>query len=76
MNFFAYNYDGKPFEFLGIAHICALIAIVLFSLYLLRYRKSDETVHRKVRITMAVILLLDESAWRLWNIYHCMLAPF
>jgi hypothetical protein len=24
MTLFAYNYDGKPFEFLGTAHICAL----------------------------------------------------
>ena len=70
MNFFAYNYDGKPFKFLGTAHICALVAIVLLNLYLLRYRKTSERARRKVRITMAVILFLDEFAWHLWNIYY------
>lgn len=68
--FFAYDYIGKPFEFFGAAHIGALLAILLLNLFLLRYRKEDESVRRKVRIAMAAVMWLDESAWHLWNIYH------
>lgn len=68
--FFAYDYRGEPFIFFGTAHIVALLAIVLLNIYLLRYRKKDETTRKKVRIILTSILLLDESAWHIWNIYH------
>lgn len=70
MNLFALDYTGAPFEFLGAAHIGALIAILLLNIYLLRFRKADESVRRKVRTTLAIIMLLAESAWHLWNVYH------
>jgi len=68
--FFSYEYSGKPFEFFGIAHIGALLAILLLNLSLLRFKNSDENTRRKVRITMAVVMWVDEAAWHLWNIYH------
>jgi len=68
--FFSYEYSGKPFEFFGIAHIGALLAILLLNLFLLQFKNSDENTRRKVRITMAIILWVNEAAWHLWNIYH------
>jgi len=69
-SFFAYDYQGAPFEFLGIAHIGALLFLAGLNIFLLRYRQKDELTRKKVRITLAIILLLDESAWHLWNIVH------
>ena len=70
MNVFAYEYNGKPFEFLGIAHITALLLIVLLNLYLLRFRKAEEETRRKVRLWMVIVLYTAEISWHLWNIAH------
>jgi len=69
-SFFTIDYTGKPFEFFGIAHIGALTAILLLNIFLLRFKNEDEAIRKKVRITLAVIMWLDESAWHLWNIYN------
>lgn len=68
--FFSYEYSGKPFEFFGIAHIGALLAILLLNVFLLQFKSKDESVRRKVRIVMAVVMWVDEAAWHLWNIVH------
>lgn len=68
--FFAYDYTGTPFVFFGSAHIGALAVILLLNLYLMRYRNRDEKTRRRVRITLAVVILADESAWHIWNICH------
>lgn len=69
-DFFALDYAGAPFQFLGAAHVGALLFWVALNLFLLRYKHKDESVRRKVRVALAVILWLDESAWHLWNIAH------
>jgi hypothetical integral membrane protein (TIGR02206 family) len=69
-NFFGYEYSGKPFEFFGIAHIGALLTILLLNIFLLQFKNKDEKARRKVRITMAVVMWVDEASWHLWNIYH------
>lgn len=68
--FFTYDYTGDPFIFFGAAHLGALLVIFLLNLFLLRYRNKDEITRKKVRIILTVILLLDESAWHIWNIVH------
>ena len=65
--FFAGDYPGPAFEFLGAAHLGALFLIVLLNLYLLRYKKADEKTRSRVRWTMAIILWLNEIAWHAWN---------
>lgn len=47
-----------------------MLIILLLNLYLLRFKRKDESTRIKLRFTLAIILLLDESAWHLWNIYH------
>ncbi len=69
-SFFAYDYQGAPFEFLGIAHIGALLFLMGLNFFLLRYRHKDELTRKKVRVTLAIILWLDEASWHLWNIVH------
>jgi len=70
MNFFAYDYTGGEFIMFDPAHLAALGVILLLNLYLLRFRGRDEAARRRVRTAIAVILLLDESAWHIWNISH------
>ncbi len=68
--FFAYDYTGEPFIFLGAAHIGVLLIIFLLNLFLLRYKNKPQEVRRKVCLAITIVLLLDESSWHLWNIYH------
>ena len=65
--FFAGNYLGTPFQFLGIAHLGALTFLLLLNLYLLRYRNSTEAAKVKVRWVLALILWINEFAWHYWN---------
>jgi len=69
-SFFGTNYTGKPFAFFDAAHIGALLAIFLLNIFLLRYRGKDEAVRRKVRLTMAIVLWVNEASWHLWNIAY------
>jgi hypothetical integral membrane protein (TIGR02206 family) len=69
-SFFTTNYTGKPFEFLGAAHIGALLCLVLLNLLLQGCKRMDESARKKVRVILAVILWLDEAAWHLWNIAY------
>ncbi len=69
-DFFTQDYTGAPFEFFGTAHIAALLFLVLLNIFLQRYRGRDETVRKKVRLTLAILLWLDEAAWHIWNIAY------
>lgn len=65
--FFARDYTGEPFTFLGVAHLGALLVIILFNLYLLRFKGSDEAARARVRRGMALVLWANEFGWHAWN---------
>ncbi len=65
--FFAGNYPGPAFEFLGTAHLAALAALVLLNLLLLTFRKADEATKQRIRWIMALVLWGNEIAWHTWN---------
>lgn len=65
--FFAGDYPGPAFEFLGTAHLAAISALLLLNLYLLRYRKADDPARSRLRWTLALILWGNEFAWHYWN---------
>jgi len=67
--YFAKNWTGAPFYFLGIAHMIALLSILAFNLYLLRYKAKDEAARSKVPWMMAIILWGNELGWHFWNVY-------
>lgn len=54
--FFAGNYPGPAFEFLGTAHLAALLCLLALNLYLIRFRNADEKTKNKIRWTLALIL--------------------
>ena len=41
--FFAKDFTGGEFAFMGTAHLIALFVIVLFNFYLLRYKAKSES---------------------------------
>lgn len=65
--FFARDYTGAPFEFLGLAHIITLLLIVLLNIYLLRFKSKPESARHKVRLIMAAVLIANEIGWHVWN---------
>lgn len=65
--FFAGDYPGPAFQFLGPAHLGALLALILLNVYLLRFRHADERTRSRVRWTLALILWGNEIAWHVWN---------
>ncbi len=65
--FFAGDYPGPAFEFLGAAHIGALAFLFLLNLSLLRFKGADERTRSRVRWTLALILWGNEIAWHAWN---------
>ena len=68
--FFAYDYNGAPFIPFGIAHITALIFLLLLNLGLTRFKNQAEITKQRVRTALAIALWTDESLWHFWNIYH------
>jgi len=65
--FFASDYSGPAFEFLGITHIGALVFLILLNLLLIRYRNAEDKSKAAIRWTLALILWGNEFAWHYWN---------
>jgi len=65
--FFAGDYPGPAFEFLGTAHIVALICVTLLNLLLLSFRNAEDKTKRRIRWTLALILWGNEIIWHYWN---------
>ena len=65
--FFAGDYPGPAFEFLGTAHLVALACLVLLNLVLILSRNADDKTKSKIRWRLALILLANEIAWHYWN---------
>jgi hypothetical integral membrane protein (TIGR02206 family) len=67
-DFFSLNYSGAPFELFGPAHLVALVVVVALNLAIVAYRWRFTTGQRRgLRYTLAVVLLINESLWHLWN---------
>ena len=66
--FFTSNYSGAPFAFLGPAHLAALGCILLLNLILIRFKGSSESTRRKIRISMGIILWINEASYHIWAI--------
>jgi hypothetical integral membrane protein (TIGR02206 family) len=64
--FFAVDYAGVPFEFLGAAHIGALLAILALNLLLIRVREAEPATRSRVRWGLAIVLWTSEASWHLW----------
>ncbi|HEX2994635.1 MAG TPA: TIGR02206 family membrane protein [Anaerolineales bacterium] len=66
-DFFAADYKGGAFVFLGPAHLAALGTLVLLNLLLLRFKHASDGTKNTVRWVMALTLWINEFAWHYWN---------
>ncbi len=64
------DYHGAPFVTFGGRHLVAMIAIALFGAYMLRHRGADEATRRRGRLTLAVMLVVNELSWHVWAAYY------
>jgi hypothetical integral membrane protein (TIGR02206 family) len=65
--FFAGDYHGQAFQFLGPSHLAALGVLILLNLLLLQFKNASDGTKTRVRWTLALILWLNELAWHYWN---------
>ena len=65
--YFALDYTGAPFQLFGVPHLTYL-GITLAACVFMFFWKPDEATRRRYRISMAVLMVLVESSWHIWNI--------
>lgn len=65
--FFTRDYNGQPFDLFGIAHLSALVFVLLLNLLLIRNKVADDKTKRRTRWTLALILWGNEIVWHIWN---------
>ncbi|GAB4503089.1 MAG: hypothetical protein Fur0043_00810 [Anaerolineales bacterium] len=66
--FFACDYAGAPFDLFGAAHLGGLLALLTFNLLLTRFASALTRTRGLLRLTLALTLYLNESAWHLWKV--------
>lgn len=69
--FFAEEYAGAPFVFLGPAHLIALglIGLIVFSLFGIR-KSISEKLRKQIRYGLAGLLIINQIARHLWMAYY------
>jgi len=68
--FFVKDYTGAPFELFGPAHLIALGLVLLVNLIIVVTRKRFTPRGKLIfRNGLAVLLILNETAWHLWNYF-------
>jgi hypothetical integral membrane protein (TIGR02206 family) len=65
--FFAENFHGPAFEYLGDFHLAALGFLIALNLLLLLFRNASDGTKGAVRWLLALILVGNEVAWHYWN---------
>ena len=65
--YFTANYTGPAFQFLGAAHLGAIVFLVLLNLFLIRFKDSRDGTKAAVRWLLALIMLVSEAAWHYWT---------
>ena len=66
--YFVKDYTGSGFILFGTVHLVTLLVIVLFILFLMRFKGASEETRLKVRWSLAIVLWLVEGSWHIWNI--------
>lgn len=65
--FFAKDFTGSPFIFLGPAHLVAMACIVLLNFALLPLKNASAESRKRATLVMALILWGNEIGWHIWN---------
>jgi hypothetical integral membrane protein (TIGR02206 family) len=65
--FFARDFYGPAFELFGIPHVIALSVLLAFNLILLQSKHAREDQKESIRWALALALVVNETAWHIWN---------
>jgi len=65
--FFALDYRGPAFEFLGPAHLGVLVALGLVNLGMLYLRGTTRATRTRVRWGLAISIWSAEAGWHIWT---------
>ncbi|MDE2773950.1 MAG: TIGR02206 family membrane protein [Gemmatimonadota bacterium] len=67
--YFSPYYDGGPFRLFGASHVAAIAVIVTAATALVgSARAGSARRRRRLRFALALVLLLNEVGWHLWNL--------
>lgn len=65
---FAADYSGAPFELFGSAHLAALAAVIVLAGWVVKRGKTwSERGRVRFRMTLAGMLVINETLWHVWN---------
>ena len=68
--FFGGEWHGTPFQLFGTAHLIAIAVLIAVNLSFIALRRHPRPAfQRGFRIGLAILLLVNEAAWHLWNIH-------
>jgi hypothetical integral membrane protein (TIGR02206 family) len=65
--FFAKNFQGHEFVFLGQAHLIALGCLVLLNLALAGLKNASPRLKNTIAWVMAIVLWVNEIGWHVWK---------
>ncbi len=67
-NFFGKDFSGPPFQLFSLQHLVAIAVLLLLIVFFFWLRKHpNEKAQKITRWSMAIILLVNEFGWHLWN---------
>jgi hypothetical integral membrane protein (TIGR02206 family) len=66
--FFAWDYQGTPFDLFGPAHLGGLLALLVLNLLLARAKTVSDRTRQLLRWVLALLLWINEAAWHLWRL--------
>jgi hypothetical integral membrane protein (TIGR02206 family) len=67
-DYFALDYSGPPFSFLGPAHLGALATVVTLNILLWTAKGSSAGSRSALRYALAAMIWSAEAAWHIWNL--------
>jgi hypothetical integral membrane protein (TIGR02206 family) len=66
--YFAKNYTGEPFHIFSTPHLIVITLVVFVNSYFICAARRDVTgFHKSIGFILAMILLVNEAGWNLWN---------
>ena len=65
--YFAGDYPGPEFKFLGAAHLITIGVLVALNFWLASFKNASEQTKTRIRWTLAILLWANEIAWHVWN---------